>query len=205
MPQGDGYKDDYIFMADLGRDDIYSALAEVDPEGIARRDSQKNRKIQEAVVPGPDFIWCVDGHDKLSDFGIQIYAACDAYSRHIIWMYVGISNRTVYSCTHQFLQAGRRLGRLPMMIRSDRGGETGGIAELQYAAARVSDPECTLNECYHYTTSKMNQRIESFWSKLESGCLVWYRVKSLSPLAMVTKMLTFSSGVFHWAPQRAAF
>jgi hypothetical protein len=45
-------------------------------------------------VPGPDYIWLIDGHDKLSLFGIDIYVCIDAYSRAIIWVYIGISNRT---------------------------------------------------------------------------------------------------------------
>jgi hypothetical protein len=38
---------------------------------------QRHRK--EYIVPGPDYIWSLDGHDKLSDWGIEIYAAIDAY------------------------------------------------------------------------------------------------------------------------------
>ena len=36
----------------------------------------------------------IDGHDKLARFGIEIYGCVDAYSRKIIWFFVGSSNRT---------------------------------------------------------------------------------------------------------------
>jgi hypothetical protein len=48
-------------------------------------------------MPGPDWIWLINGHDKLLLFGIEIYACINTYSRNIIWVYVGISNRTAYS------------------------------------------------------------------------------------------------------------
>jgi hypothetical protein len=47
------------------------------------------RKKGKYIVPGPDFVWCIDGYMKLELFGIEIYAAIDGYSRYIIWTYVG--------------------------------------------------------------------------------------------------------------------
>lgn len=43
----------------------------------------------EYIVDGPNAVWSVDGYEKLANWGIQIYAAIDAYSRYIIWFYVG--------------------------------------------------------------------------------------------------------------------
>jgi hypothetical protein len=42
-------------------------------------------------------------HEKLSPFGFEIYAAIDAYSRCIIWIYVGVSGRVSLSIVQQFL------------------------------------------------------------------------------------------------------
>jgi hypothetical protein len=44
----------------------------------------------EYIVEGPNAVWSVDGYEKLANWGIQIYAAIDAYSRYIIWFYVGM-------------------------------------------------------------------------------------------------------------------
>jgi hypothetical protein len=68
----------------------------LNPEAIFRRTARIQSKKGEYIVPGPDYIWSIDGHDKLSLFGIDIYVCIDAYSRAIIWVYVGISNRTSY-------------------------------------------------------------------------------------------------------------
>jgi hypothetical protein len=72
----------------------------LNPEGIKRRRKKLQSRKGEYLVPGPGYIWSIDGHDKLPPFGIQIYAVVDAYSRNIIWAYVGISNRTSYSVVH---------------------------------------------------------------------------------------------------------
>jgi hypothetical protein len=59
------------------------------------RDLQRVRG--EYIVPGPDFIWSIDSYDKLAAWGIQIYAGVDAYSQNIVWVYIGVSNRTTNS------------------------------------------------------------------------------------------------------------
>ncbi|KAN0079577.1 hypothetical protein V8E54_004791 [Elaphomyces granulatus] len=51
-------------------------------------------------------------------FGIEIYAAVDAYSRYIIWTYAGISARTVVSVPHQYLTVVLMNERHPRFLRS---------------------------------------------------------------------------------------
>jgi len=58
---------------------------------------EKNIPRGEYWVPGPNYIWSVDGHMKLELFGIEIYASVDAYSRYITWIYFGVSTRTAIS------------------------------------------------------------------------------------------------------------
>ena len=55
------------------------------------------------MVPGPNFLWSIDGYMKLQLYGIEIYAGIDAYSQYIIWIYVGITARTEVSVLKQFL------------------------------------------------------------------------------------------------------
>jgi hypothetical protein len=44
---------------------------------------ERNIPRGEYWVPGPNYVWSVDGHMKLELFGIEIYAGVDAYSRYI--------------------------------------------------------------------------------------------------------------------------
>jgi hypothetical protein len=74
----------YIRLIFLYRDSLFSIVKQLDPVGLERRTRDLNRKKGEYIVPSPDFIWSIDGHDKLSQWGFQIYACIDAYSRNII-------------------------------------------------------------------------------------------------------------------------
>ena len=41
---------------------------------------------RQALFPGNNFIWLVDGYSKLLNYGIDIYGAIDAFSRRILWI-----------------------------------------------------------------------------------------------------------------------
>jgi hypothetical protein len=60
----------------------------------ARRLVNVRRWRKRYTVRGLNRIWSVDGHNKLSEYGFQIYGIINAYSQYIIGCYVGISNRT---------------------------------------------------------------------------------------------------------------
>jgi hypothetical protein len=78
-------------------------VKQLDLVGLSRRTNDLNRKRREYIVLGPNFIWSIDGHDKLAHWGFQIYGCIDAYLRNIIWMYVGTSNHTTQSVLRQYL------------------------------------------------------------------------------------------------------
>src|SRR5436305_935523 len=62
-------------------DDIRDALHKLDEKGTAaRKPGPKRRRKRggEFIVRGPDWLWCIDGHDKFRNYGIGIYAAVDA-------------------------------------------------------------------------------------------------------------------------------
>jgi hypothetical protein len=153
-------------------------VKQLDPNGLSRRTNDLNRKRGEYIVPGPNFIWSVDGHDKLDYWGFQIYGCIDAYSRNIVWMYVGISNRTAQSVLRQYLKVCSNTGFQPKIICSDRGKETLLCAEVYFAfACTIQDsPTFKLRDCWFYGTSTGNQRIESWWSQLQKSQLYRWKV-----------------------------
>jgi hypothetical protein len=149
----------------------------LNPQAIQRRAACLQAQKGEYVVLGPDFVWSIDGHDQLADFGIQIYACIDAYSRYIIWIYIGISNRTQHSVVHQYLEVCAELGYHPKFFRADRGTELPQVAEAHFAFARLSDPKVvSLDGCFLFGRSVDNQRIESWWQELEYHQLFRWRV-----------------------------
>jgi hypothetical protein len=156
---------------------MYRELA---PMAVQRRLHDLQRHRGAYIVPGPNFIWSIDGYLKLAPYGIEIYAAIDAYSRYIIWIYVGISSRTAVSVLRQFLDTLQITEQLPRFVRSDRGTETTLLAAAQHKLQQSQHPEIQISECYLYGTSTANQRIEAWWLQLTKGVLFRYRVCACS-------------------------
>ena len=75
-------------------DRLFSTYRTVFPDAVKRRRADLQRKRGEYIVPRPNWLWLVDSYLKLEPYGIEIYAAIDAYSRYIIWIYCGITART---------------------------------------------------------------------------------------------------------------
>jgi len=72
------------------RNDLAAAQKHLDRAGVASRlPSHRCVRLENYTTSGPNFLWCLDGHDKLAQYGIEIYAVVDAYSRKIIWFYCG--------------------------------------------------------------------------------------------------------------------
>lgn len=128
-------------------------------------------------MSGPNFLWSLDGYCKLDQLGFEVYAAIDAYSRYIIWLYTGVSARTSISVLRQYLDTVQDFQFMPCIIRSDRGGETPLCANAHYELRKkTSDDALTFAECYFYGTSTANQRIEAWWGQLSKGTLFAWRV-----------------------------
>jgi hypothetical protein len=118
----------------------------------------------------------LDGHDKLATWGFQIYAGIDAYSRRVLWIYVGNANRSSFSVLKQYLQAVVTVGYCPRFIRTDKGGETILAAAahhtlyLEALAAGQVEPDGTnqevLDSCWIWGPSWRNVRIERLWRSL---------------------------------------
>jgi hypothetical protein len=159
-------------------DDVRDALAHLDPEGTEarRRGPDKTRQSGEFITPGPDFLWCCDGHDKFRNYGIEIYAGVDAYSRRIQWVYVGNSNRRQISVLRQALAVIEDRDRCPSYWRSDRGKEVLLLADSQFSFYRKhkealgATPEeiesLRFRDCYMFGTSTANVKIESTWMRM---------------------------------------
>ena len=145
----------------------------------------KNRKAF-ASYPGPDYIWSLDGHDKLVAFGVEIYAAIDAYSRYVVYCYVGISNKTQISVCKQYLEAVSTMNWCPRFLRTDRGTEVPMMADLHHSLYKAFQQDhfptdfdatnCRLEDCHIFGKSVHNHRIESWWNGLEERQLQPWRV-----------------------------
>ena len=111
---------------------IQAAFREVDPEGLIRRWHELKAARGEFIVPGPNFVWSIDGYCKLRFMGIEIYAGIDGYARFVPWHYCGISNDTAVSSLIQYLNVAKEGDTIPLHIRSDRGPEILMVVDVHY-------------------------------------------------------------------------
>lgn len=65
-------------------------MKDLNPELVYQRLTRVRQHRGRWRAPGPNYMWCMDAHLKLQFWGIEIYAAIDAYSRYVIWVYLGI-------------------------------------------------------------------------------------------------------------------
>ena len=66
----------------VSKEFVRNALSTMDPEGVQRR-SRHRLQMQQYHTKGPNFIWKLDGYDKLKPYGFCIHGCIDGYS---IWM-----------------------------------------------------------------------------------------------------------------------
>jgi hypothetical protein len=161
--------------------DVANAQRLLDADGVtSRKPGLRKARLENYTTLGPNFLWCLDGHDKLAQYGMNIYAAVDAYSRKIIWFYCGASNRTAISVVNQYFNAVQATGICPRFIRTDRGTETVLLADLHFsfyveAALREQWPEedyelIRISDCYIYGPSTKNIRAEGLWRQQRFQC-----------------------------------
>jgi hypothetical protein len=122
----------------------------------------------------------MDGYCKLENWGIQIYAAIDAYSRYVIWYYVGISARSAVSVLGQYLSTLSSTGVLPRKLRTDRGAETLMAADSHFSLSQAVRPPIdgtplSFRDTFRFGTSKQNSFIERWWRQQSFGVMLQWR------------------------------
>ena len=75
----------------VARNRMFALMKELDPVGVEEQCKDAYNRHGTFQVPGPNFLWSIDGHLKLQAYGIEIYAGIDVYARYVPWNYVGVS------------------------------------------------------------------------------------------------------------------
>ncbi|KAJ3454677.1 hypothetical protein MRS44_013277 [Fusarium solani] len=163
------------------RDPLFEMYKIMFPNEVEMRKRMMRRKKGQFLVPGPNYQWCIDGHDKLKAYGFEIYAAIDAYSRNIIWFYVGHSATTALSVLKQYLAACDTYGFRPWFLQADRGSETPLVAAAHWNFAlaaggcvewngQVFQRGKRLKDSYKAAPSTKNVKIEGWWERMLHVC-----------------------------------
>ncbi|XP_057304634.1 uncharacterized protein LOC130641714 [Hydractinia symbiolongicarpus] len=173
-----GYRKVWNVIKNLGipakRATIMEIMRELDPEGVSTR---RKRRLRRRVytVPGPDHLWHIDGYDKLKPFGFSVHGCIDGFSRRIIWLEVGVTNKQPEVIAHYYIQAVKQMNAVPLRIRSDDGTENSIVEAIQIALRSAHDDEFQGLASYLIGASTANQRIESLWSQFRYDRIIWWR------------------------------
>ena len=83
---------------------VMKLLRELDPEGV---ESRKRKRLRRRIyrAKGPNFVWHIDGYDKLKPYGFCVHGAIDGFSRRLIWLEVGSTNNNPEVITKFYLDA----------------------------------------------------------------------------------------------------
>ena len=106
------------------------ALKSIDPDGVARR-SKHRLKRRKYINCGPNYVWHIDGNDKLKPFGVCIHVGINGFSRKILWLKVSYTSKDSLVVCQYYLNAISTLSALPKKIRADRGTENVDICPVQ--------------------------------------------------------------------------
>ena len=74
----------------VAKETVRHGMRILDPEGVDERLRHRLQRHQ-YKGRGPNFLWHIDGFDKLKPYGFCIHGGMDGYSRRILWLEVGIS------------------------------------------------------------------------------------------------------------------
>ena len=150
----------------VDRETVRLALKALDPEGVQRRSNNRLRRRKYQQANGPNFLWHIDGYDKLKPFGFCIHGAIDGYSRRIMWLEVDHSNNNPIVIAKYFLKTVRSLGGTSRIVRGDCGTENCYVAAIQRFFREGHEDVFQGDNSFMYGRSVSNQRIEAWWSML---------------------------------------
>ncbi|XP_039602420.1 uncharacterized protein LOC120524672 isoform X1 [Polypterus senegalus] len=151
------------------RNDVHEVMRQLDARGLHRR-QPGNRKILRCQysTKGPNHTWHIDGNDKLRFYGIWIHLCIDGYSRRVIWLHAGTSNRNPRFIARYFLDAVETengetftfVSSCPRLVRADRGCENSLVAIIQMSFRYHHHDSLAGVNSFRYGKSIHNQRAE---------------------------------------------
>ena len=157
----------------IDKETVRHILKIVDPEGVELRSRHRLRRRQYRGK-GPNYIWHVDGYDKLKPFGFCIHGCIDGYSRRILWLDVGTTKNDPGVTAKYFLGYIRSVSGVPRIVRADNGTENVAMAAIQRFFRREAGDAFAGENSFMYGKSVSNQRIEAWWGQLRRGCAGWW-------------------------------
>ena len=122
----------------IPRDRTYDLMYDIHPDILENRrlGLKKRRGTKHFTTKGPNWVFSVDGHDKLmgyqnSTFPLAIYGCVDTASRKLLWLRIWTSKSKPELVARWYLEYLYETRTLPAYIRMDCGTETGIMGTIQ--------------------------------------------------------------------------
>ena len=163
-------RNDYGLIID--RETVRLTIKALDAEGVERR-SRRRLKRRKYWARGPNYIWHIDGYDKLKPFGFCIQGAINGYSLRLLWLEASVTNNNPRVVARYFCNCVKQVGGVPRIDR-DNGTENCNVAGIQRFFRRDGDDAFSGDKIFMYGRSISNQRIESWWSFLRKTDSDWW-------------------------------
>ena len=152
---------------------VRKALRIMDPEGVDKRLRHRLQRRQYSSK-GPNYLWHLDGYDKLKPFGFCIHGCIDGYSRMIMWLQVGRTNNHPGVIAGYFLDCVEKIEGTASVIRADMGTENCRISAIQLYLRHEGRDSMAGEKSFLYGRSVSNQRIEAWRGQLRRGASDWW-------------------------------
>ena len=90
------------------RDTVMHALRVIGPQGV---ENWRGHRLQRRryCTPGPNFLWHLEGWNKLKPYGFCVHGCIDGFSHRILWLKVGSTNKDPKVVFNYFLSTVQQL------------------------------------------------------------------------------------------------
>ena len=157
----------------VSRTIVAQVMKDLDPAGL---DARRRRTLRRRLYysKGPNWVWHLDGYDKLKPFGFEIHGCIDEYSRRVLWLNIIRSNKDPKEVCNLFVNYLTVIKGVPRKLVADRGTENVFIAGSQRFLRRNHEDDLAGHLSFLFGKSIANQRIEAFWSQFRRSCADWW-------------------------------
>ena len=129
------------------------------------------------VSQGPNFIWLIDGYDRLKPFRFPIHGATDGFSRKVLWVNICPSNNDPYIISYFYVNCISNLKYVPRTIRDDRDSENIVVFCMWWYIRGEHQDSMSGRSSFLFGSSTNNQGLESWWSILKrQNSTLWISV-----------------------------
>ena len=137
-------------------------------------DAMRARRLSRCTYMnrGPNFAWHIDGNDKLKSYGFSIHGAIDGWSRQILWLRVGSTNKDPKIVCTFYMDQVEQVG-VSVLVCIDPGTENGTLADV-HTLLRSEHNDTFSNRPVRIGSSVHNQRIEQWWGYLRRNFTQFY-------------------------------